>query len=73
MNRLRAIFLAPSAAFTVILFLIPLSIIIAYSFLTRGVYGGVVCPWTLASSTPSTASSSGAPSSCRRSQPSSAS
>jgi spermidine/putrescine transport system permease protein len=47
MNRLRAIFLAPSAAFTVILFLIPLSIIIAYSFLTRGVYGGVVGPWTL--------------------------
>lgn len=47
MNRLRAIFLAPSAAFTVILFLIPLSIIIAYSFLTRGVYGGVVSPWTL--------------------------
>lgn len=47
MNRLRAIFLAPSAAFTVVLFLIPLSIIIAYSFLTRGVYGGVVGPWTL--------------------------
>lgn len=47
MNRLRAIFLAPSAAFTVILFLIPLSIIVAYSFLTRGVYGGVVRPWTL--------------------------
>lgn len=47
MNRLRAIFLAPSAAFTVILFLIPLSIIVAYSFLTRGVYGGVVGPWTL--------------------------
>ena len=47
MNRLRTIFLAPSAAFTVILFLIPLSIIIAYSFLTRGVYGGVVGPWTL--------------------------
>lgn len=46
MNRLRTIFLAPSAAFTVILFLIPLSIIIAYSFLTRGVYGGVVGPWT---------------------------
>lgn len=47
MNRLRTIFLAPSAAFTVILFLIPLSIIVAYSFLTRGVYGGVVGPWTL--------------------------
>lgn len=47
MNRLRALFLAPSAAFTVILFLIPLTIIISYSFMTRGVYGGVVGPWTL--------------------------
>ena len=47
MNRLRALFLAPSAAFTVVLFLIPLSIIVAYSLMTRGVYGGVVGPWTL--------------------------
>ncbi len=47
MNRLRALFLAPSAAFTVILFLIPLTIIISYSFMTRGVYGGVAGPWTL--------------------------
>lgn len=46
MNRLRALFLAPSAAFTVLLFLIPLSIIVGYSFLTRGVYGGVTGPWT---------------------------
>jgi spermidine/putrescine transport system permease protein len=46
MNRLRAIFLAPAAGFTIILFLIPLSIIIAYSLMTRGVYGGVVGPWT---------------------------
>ncbi|MBI2685461.1 MAG: ABC transporter permease [Acidobacteria bacterium] len=46
MNRLRAIFLAPSAAFTVVLFLIPLSIIVGYSFHTRGVYGGVTAPWT---------------------------
>lgn len=46
MNRLRAIFLAPSALFTVILFLVPMSIIVAYSFLTRGVYGGVTGPWT---------------------------
>ena len=37
MNRLRALFLAPAAAFTVVLFLIPLSIVIGYSFLTRGV------------------------------------
>jgi spermidine/putrescine transport system permease protein len=47
MNRLRALFLAPSAAFTIVLFLIPLSIIVGYSLLTRGVYGGVVEPWTL--------------------------
>lgn len=47
MNRLRAVFLAPSAAFTVVLFLVPLSIIVGYSFLTRGVYGGVTGPWTL--------------------------
>lgn len=46
MNRLRAIFLAPAAGFTVLLFLIPLSIIVGYSFLTRGVYGGVTGPWT---------------------------
>jgi len=47
MNRLRTWFLAPSAAFTVILYLIPLSIIVGYSFMTRGVYGGVTGPWTL--------------------------
>ncbi len=47
MNRLRALFLAPSAVFTVVLFLVPLSIIASYSFLTRGVYGGVGDPWTL--------------------------
>jgi spermidine/putrescine transport system permease protein len=46
MNRLRAIFLAPAGAFTILLFLVPLSIIVGYSFLTRGVYGGVVTPWT---------------------------
>lgn len=47
MNRLRAIFLAPSVATTVLLFLVPLAIIVAYSFQTRGVYGGVAGPWTL--------------------------
>ena len=46
MNRLRTIFLAPAAGFTIVLFLIPLSIIIAYSLMTRGVYGGVVGPWS---------------------------
>ncbi|MBL8241298.1 MAG: ABC transporter permease [Bryobacterales bacterium] len=47
MNRLRALFLAPSAAFTVVLFLAPMAIIVGYSFMTRGVYGGVTGPWTV--------------------------
>jgi spermidine/putrescine transport system permease protein len=47
MTRLRAWFLAPSVFFTVVLFLIPLTIIVTYSLRTRGVYGGVVDPWTL--------------------------
>jgi spermidine/putrescine transport system permease protein len=47
MNRLRTLFLAPSIFFTVVLFLIPLGIVVAYGFLTRGVYGGVASPWTL--------------------------
>jgi len=46
-NRLRAWFLAPSVAFTIVLFLIPLGIILSYSLRTRGVYGGVVDPWTV--------------------------
>lgn len=47
MNRLRALFLAPSVAFTVVLFLAPMAIIVGYSFMTRGVYGGVTGPWTV--------------------------
>ena len=46
MNRLRAWFLAPSWAVMAILFLAPLAIILAYSLLTRGVYGGITRPWT---------------------------
>jgi spermidine/putrescine transport system permease protein len=45
--RLRTIFLTPAALLTVLLFLAPLSIIISYSFLTRGPYGGQAAPWTL--------------------------
>jgi spermidine/putrescine transport system permease protein len=45
--RLRTIFLTPAALLTVLLFLAPLSIIISYSFLTRGPYGGQAPPWTL--------------------------
>jgi ABC-type spermidine/putrescine transport system permease subunit I len=29
-----------------VLFLAPLAIILGYSFLTRGVYGGITSPWT---------------------------
>lgn len=46
MNRLRAWFLAPSWAAMLALFLAPLAIILAYSFLTRGTYGGISLPWT---------------------------
>src|ERR1700726_3192740 len=46
MNRLRAWFLAPSWAVILTLFLAPLAIILAYSFLTRGTYGGISLPWT---------------------------
>jgi spermidine/putrescine transport system permease protein len=46
MNRLRAWFLAPSWAVMATLFLAPLAIILGYSLLTRGVYGGINLPWT---------------------------
>jgi len=46
MNRLRAWFLAPSWAVMLALFLAPLAIILAYSFETRGAYGGLSLPWT---------------------------
>ncbi len=47
MNRLRALFLTPAWLITAILFLIPLGIIAAYGFLSRGAYGGVEPPLTL--------------------------
>jgi spermidine/putrescine transport system permease protein len=46
MNRLRAWFLAPTWATQATLFLAPLAIILGYSLLTRGVYGGITAPWT---------------------------
>src|SRR5579883_3079434 len=49
MNRLRAWFLTPSWAVMVALFLLPLAIIVFYSGLTRGPYGGFATPWTLES------------------------
>ncbi|MGH9614482.1 MAG: ABC transporter permease [Bryobacteraceae bacterium] len=47
MRRLRIIFLAPAALVTIALFVIPMGIVLAYSLLSRGAYGGVVPPWTL--------------------------
>ena len=47
MNRLRAWCLAPSAAVLVVLFLAPLTILLAYTMLTRGAYGGTALPWTV--------------------------
>ena len=49
MNRLRLVFLAPGAAVMGSLFFLPLLIVLSYSFLSRGTYGGVVRPWTLES------------------------
>jgi spermidine/putrescine transport system permease protein len=46
MSHLRRWFLAPASATLVILFLAPMAIIVAYSFFTRGVYGGVTGDWT---------------------------
>lgn len=46
MNRLRLWFLAPSAAIMTVLFFVPLLIVLAYSLLTRGAYGGAMLPWT---------------------------
>ena len=47
MRRLRITFLTPAALVTLALFAIPMGIVVAYSFLSRGAYGGVVLPWTL--------------------------
>jgi spermidine/putrescine transport system permease protein len=47
MKRLRALFLLPAWAFTLLLFLGPMLIIVAYSFQSKGIYGGVVEPWNL--------------------------
>lgn len=47
MRRLRTIFLAPAAAISIVLIVAPLLIVCAYSFLSRGSYGGIATPWTL--------------------------
>jgi spermidine/putrescine transport system permease protein len=45
MTRFRTLFLAPSAAVMTALFFAPLLIVVVYSFLSRGAYGGVAQPW----------------------------
>ena len=45
--RARPLFLTPAALVLILLFFTPLLIVLAYSFLTRGPYGGVLLPWTV--------------------------
>jgi spermidine/putrescine transport system permease protein len=51
MNRLRRWFLFPAWTVTIALFLAPLAIVVVYSLLTRGAYGGFSPPWTAESYT----------------------
>jgi spermidine/putrescine transport system permease protein len=44
--KLRTWFLLPAWLTMAVLFAAPFAIVLAYSFLTRGVYGGIVPPWT---------------------------
>lgn len=46
-SGLRTLFLTPSALLLITLLGVPLAIVLAYTFLTRGTYGGVSLPWTL--------------------------
>ncbi|HEU5415629.1 MAG TPA: ABC transporter permease [Candidatus Angelobacter sp.] len=47
--KLRSWFLLPGWLWMAVLFTAPFAIVLAYSFLTRGVYGGVEHPWTVES------------------------
>jgi len=49
--KLRFWFLLPAWLWLLALFAAPFAIVLAYSFLTRGVYGGIEQPWTLDSYT----------------------
>lgn len=49
--KLRSWFLLPARVWMALFFVAPLAIIGAYSFLTRGDYGGVEYPWTIESYT----------------------
>lgn len=43
---MRRIFLMPAAAVMLVTLFVPTIIVLAYSFLSRGAYGGVELPWT---------------------------
>lgn len=47
--KLRSWFLLPARVWITLFFAAPLAIVCAYSFLTRGDYGGVEYPWTIES------------------------
>ncbi|MCL6546571.1 MAG: ABC transporter permease, partial [Bryobacteraceae bacterium] len=47
MRTIRTVFLAPSALVMLLLVAAPMGIVLYYSFLTRGAYGGVEWPLTL--------------------------
>lgn len=46
MKRLRLLFLAPSTLILVLFFGVPMGILLTYTFLTRGAYGGVSMPFS---------------------------
>lgn len=45
--KLRSWFLLPTRLWMLVFFAAPFAIVLAYSLLTRGVYGGVELPWTI--------------------------
>src|SRR5436853_2012282 len=45
--KLRNAFIAPAVILMAITMLAPLAIVVVYSFLSRGAYGGVEPPWTI--------------------------
>ena len=47
MTRLRSIFLTPAAVLMLLTIALPAAIIVVYSVLSRGAYGGVELPWTV--------------------------
>ena len=47
MTRLRTLFLSPAVVLMLTTLLVPLCMVLVYSVLSRGAYGGVEHPWTL--------------------------